>query len=998
MARSLDGMYIKKQEKNENILGPSFEMPQKELDMNSKEIRDLIDSINTDLDDEPDKQETNKSTTGSLDSLLEEWEEHFKTFEKETELFETPTNNQYQNATVKKEQEALKQELDSIETKVEQKKEQLEQIKNAKEEQSNESQLNQINIQEQKNKEFREKYQELFNKLENSSMYRIIRISQETSSFAEDFLLELRDLKNNKNINIVEKYNLLEEKYNQSKDLAVSLIKTIDKNIKAYNEPNFENYDKKNPNTSENFAESFFKLGKRSKAVCNALKEMFKNEKVRHIIDNNELYEIYDSYLKIVDLVQNNKITREKLEEIEKRCQGITNKVWEKEITKVQNYKQGEPFKFLVYNVAYGELDGNDFHRQGRLSTSLISEKDMGLLGGKKHGFIMPFENQIITSGINDLHSYEDDNYGNYMRNQDNTSLLLPEMLEQGNLKKNIELNGRPLYYDKGIRHNEVLLNTNNNIKPSAVFCITFGEKELSNDYLYAKKMAELYNLPLVDIDITKYRTKNNIGFIDTDNEIMTKKEQLDFTERFLKNLYKKEWEQSPRNTDIKIDMEKALYSDVINDIFMHYKESGMPIDKKELFKEYETRKQKDRTKGEITANIIGESQAIYLSINKLNEQMKVENDQTKAEILMSKINELLSREEELKHQLNTTKKLELHNENRLNTTTFYTKVLENYTQYTSETLVIDNKKIPIITGIKTKEELEHDKEKIFATIEGFKKGDQKRKEHAKDYVEAKLKEYKAESLNANMAYNQKAQFEKHKDIINISPETLYEKAENKIKKQQMKSKSQEEIEIEYNKLLKEKDDIEFLINETKKEMLVHNTAKNYASYQEKKIDEELSLSQINSKIETTHYFREKYADTFDKLIDKADDYHSKNILYKLLHKKEYNAIHNQLLDAYSNLQEQEMQLKELKQQETESQNKQKEIEAEFLEKYVPSGMSLSEYKTIISKHKIEDLVSQSQSLEARLKEVNTKIKELNKQVNIGYEINIAQPKKNISI
>ena len=92
------------------------------------------------------------------------------------------------------------------------------------------------------------------------------------------------------------------------------------------------------------------------------------------------------------------------------------------------------------------------------------------------------------------------------------------------------------------------------------------------------------------------------------------------------------------------------------------------------------------------------------------------------------------------------------------------------------------------------------------------------------------------------------------------------------------------------------------------------------------------------------------------------------------------------------------MQLQELKQQETESQNKQKEIEAEFLEKYVPSGMSLSEYKTIISKHKIEDLVSQSQSLEARLKEVNTKIKELNKQVNIGYEINIAQPKKNISI
>lgn len=391
MARSLDGMYIKKQEKNENILGPSFEMPQKELDMNSKEIRDLIDSINTDLDDEPDKQETNKSTTGSLDSLLEEWEEHFKTFEKETELFETPTNNQYQNATVKKEQEALKQELDLIETKVEQKKEQLEQIKNAKEEQSNESQLNQINIQEQKNKEFREKYQELFNKLENSSMYRIIRISQETSSFAEDFLLELRDLKNNKNINIVEKYNLLEEKYNQSKDLAVSLIKTIDKNIKAYNEPNFENYDKKNPNTSENFAESFFKLGKRSKAVCNALKEMFKNEKVRHIIDNNELYELYDSYLKIVDLVQNNKITREKLEEIEKRCQGITNKVWEKEITKVQNYKQGEPFKFLVYNVAYGELDGNDFHRQGRLSTSLISEKDMGLLGGKKTWFYHAF-------------------------------------------------------------------------------------------------------------------------------------------------------------------------------------------------------------------------------------------------------------------------------------------------------------------------------------------------------------------------------------------------------------------------------------------------------------------------------------------------------------------------------------------------------------------------------------------------------------------------------
>ena len=90
-----------------------------------------------------------------------------------------------------------------------------------------------------------------------------------------------------------------------------------------------------------------------------------------------------------------------------------------------------------------------------------------------------------------------------------------------------IKINGEKLNYDVEEIYNEIVLLNNLSLVKKAVFVRTNGDKSISVDYKKAKELAEKHNLPLIEIDLSLYREKNNL-------DILTKKDEKKILRRFL--------------------------------------------------------------------------------------------------------------------------------------------------------------------------------------------------------------------------------------------------------------------------------------------------------------------------------------------------------------------------------------------------------------------------------------------------------------------------------
>ena len=181
--------------------------------------------------------------------------------------------------------------------------------------------------------------------------------------------------------------------------------------------------------------------------------------------------------------------------DIETKLRPISDKIWTSSITNPESFKPGEPFMFIVHNVSKTDMETTNINehsaRSGRISASLITDKEMGVYGSHKYGFIYPNDSKIITSGYKDLYSYETQKEGNYYQNHNNSMLITPQAMESYSANLSVQENGKRLNNDNANIYNEVLLDSTTGLKPVGIYCITFGEKELSYDYQSAKKLAE---------------------------------------------------------------------------------------------------------------------------------------------------------------------------------------------------------------------------------------------------------------------------------------------------------------------------------------------------------------------------------------------------------------------------------------------------------------------------------------------------------------------------
>jgi hypothetical protein len=239
-----------------------------------------------------------------------------------------------------------------------------------------------------------------------------------------------------------------------------------------------------------------------------------------------------ESYKKKLELIaSSNDFKPEDVENISQYFNNISLKLFEQHQTDPKNFVNGESFVFTVHNLtSYTDLKINDeFYRKNFISTSLITDKEMGLYGSNKVGFIYPVDGNIVAADSKDVYSYntKDNDSQIFIGKFDKPTIKPPIQIEQECMKKTIEKTGEILNYSKNSNvYSEVVLDIKN-MKPTGVFCVTNGEKELNPNYVEAMRLSKEFNLPLVDIDMSIYRVKNGLAPITEDNKIQLATDML---------------------------------------------------------------------------------------------------------------------------------------------------------------------------------------------------------------------------------------------------------------------------------------------------------------------------------------------------------------------------------------------------------------------------------------------------------------------------------------
>jgi hypothetical protein len=226
----------------------------------------------------------------------------------------------------------------------------------------------------------------------------------------------------------------------------------------------------------------------------------------------------------------------EDVENISDYLNNISVKLFYQHQTDPKNFINGESFMFTVHNLtSYTNIEATDeFYRKNFISTSLITDKEMGLYGPNKVGFIYPVDSNVVASESKDVYSYNtnDDASQIFIGKYDKPTIKPPTQVEHECMKKTIEQTGEILNYSKDSNvYSEVVLDIRDK-KPSGIFCVTNGEKELNPNYAEAMRLSAEFNLPLVDIDMSVYRNKNGLPPI-------TKNDKIQLTTNMLYMYYK---------------------------------------------------------------------------------------------------------------------------------------------------------------------------------------------------------------------------------------------------------------------------------------------------------------------------------------------------------------------------------------------------------------------------------------------------------------------------
>lgn len=219
-------------------------------------------------------------------------------------------------------------------------------------------------------------------------------------------------------------------------------------------------------------------------------------------------------------------------------------KVYSDELTKIENYKQGDDFNFLVHVITRG--NNRDTNNSEITSASLINEENIALFSNFDtditYGYILeaPLDNIVVTcnaDAFSDVHQPKDkkrylktfDKYYKYddfevkispinVNGTASIAKIIPlNYLKRINVDESIDANLEKLNYDNLETYNETVLLNNEKLIKKGVFVRTLGDKSISKNYKKALDLSKKTGLKLVEIDLSLYREKNNLDFLTTE-------------------------------------------------------------------------------------------------------------------------------------------------------------------------------------------------------------------------------------------------------------------------------------------------------------------------------------------------------------------------------------------------------------------------------------------------------------------------------------------------
>lgn len=176
--------------------------------------------------------------------------------------------------------------------------------------------------------------------------------------------------------------------------------------------------------------------------------------------------------------------------------------------------------KNLVHNCSKGGFDIHNMDKNYTISTTLITEKTMGLFKSPENnyfGFIIK-PKKILAAESHDVFSTNNkmQNQNNFLLGKNAASIKLPWEVEQECIKKTIKNNGEILNYEsensknryENTVYSEVLVD---GYEIERIFFISYGENQFNINYEEAKNMANQLNVPLKEINIKEVREKNGL-------------------------------------------------------------------------------------------------------------------------------------------------------------------------------------------------------------------------------------------------------------------------------------------------------------------------------------------------------------------------------------------------------------------------------------------------------------------------------------------------------
>lgn len=765
--------------------------------------------------------------------------------------------------------------------------------------------------------------QNLVNQFESSFNFYTLKNNYGFSSSAKEFLDKYLEIKNHIYLDDKVKYNYLSDLLKDSMNVTLATMQSI-KEINYLWKPNFNNVQK---------SDEYYKadLSQRSKTVCEAIQQLFENPEIRKNLSNEDLYNLYSSYYQISNYIKNNALTNEILVNIETKLQYISNKIWTSSITSPENYKSGEPFMFIVHNVSKTDMETvNHITRSSRISTSLITDKEMGVYGAHKYGFIYPNDSKIVTAGYKDLYSYETKEEGEFCQNSNNSMLIPPQAIENYSANLCMQENGKKLNNDKANIYNEVLLDSTNGLKPVGIYCITFGEKELSYDYESAKKLAEQTGLPLIDIDISIYRTKENQGTYLTDEEALSIKEQKTFAETFLKQYYKsKNYDLETSQNFVETDL--ILYQDMIIDIFLNEKKNNN-INKENLFKIFEEKKQSRKKKAENYNTYINDISYLKESLDNFKQALSNCDNEEIRKAIIEQSNTIVKRMKALNKVIENTNDIGLSDDNLIYQSNSVSKeIIGNFTPFNTEIVEFNGEKIAVITGYKSKQELEQTKQEMLNQVDMSHDPMQKRLDHAKRVIEVKFNAYETNSVNIDLsAYRQETPELKQlknvsKSFVDISSLDKNINKYNELLALQHQLRNEIQILSDNRKIYNGASSIKWIEQYQKERTTKIDTYKNYISSNEQEL---ISLRQRQ-----------------DELLEEKSKLDKKGFFGKMIANKKINENKDELSNLKRQIEKLENKISWTKNEMKFEKENIKQITDNFLSNFGLNGMTLEDYK-----------------------------------------------------